>query len=58
MNPAKDIALSMAAQEAARRARAQYMREWRAKNKDREKASRERYWNRVAAKNAAAQKDN
>lgn len=35
----------------AREARKQYMKEWRAKNKDKVKATIERYWNKKAAKN-------
>ncbi|MFE4880728.1 hypothetical protein [Bacillus mycoides] len=35
---------------AAREAKNAYMREWRAKNKDKVKATQERYWQRQAKK--------
>ena len=40
-------------QELARQERNKYFREWRAKNKDRVKATNARYWARRAAKLAA-----
>lgn len=36
--------------EEAREARRQYYRDWRAKNRDRERANRFRYWERRAQK--------
>lgn len=41
--------------EAARRARNAYMREWQKKNPDKVRANTERYWMRVAARQAAAE---
>ena len=41
----------------AKEVQARYMREWRAKNKDRVRASNKRYWQR-RAKKEAAQKEN
>ena len=40
-------------QEMARQERNKYQREWRAKNKDRVKATNARYWERRAARLAA-----
>ena len=39
--------------EAARAARREYQRRWRAKNPDKVKAATERYWMRVAEREAA-----
>lgn len=38
--------------EAARRARNAYMREWTKKNPDKVRANKERYWERVAERQA------
>lgn len=39
--------------DSARQARNEYMRAWRAKNKEKEKATREAYWERKAREEAA-----
>lgn len=38
----------------ARRARAQYMRQWRAKNKDKVRRYQKNYWERVAKEQQGA----
>ena len=43
--------------EAARISRNNYMREWRAKNPDKVKASRDRYWERRAEREAKENAD-
>lgn len=48
MNASKTIALTEANRAAASKTRAEYMRQWRAKNKEREKATRQRYWTKKA----------
>lgn len=45
-----DFLLTAEQKEKARQARNQYAREWRAKNKDKVKASNARYWERQAQK--------
>lgn len=43
-------------EERAKQARREYMRQWRAKNPDKVKAIRERYWLRKAAEIEAAER--
>ena len=43
--------------EAARIARNKYMREWRAKNPDKVRATKERYWEKKAAQLNSDKKD-
>ena len=50
--------MSAIEQEKARQARNQYAREWRARNRDKVKASNERYWARKAVKSAEQEADN
>lgn len=40
--------------EEAKAARNAYLRQWRSKNKDKVKAAQDRYWERVAARQLAA----
>ena len=49
----------MSAEEAeqARKARNEYAREWRARNRDKVRANNERYWARKAAKAAEQESD-
>ena len=41
--------------EEAKAARNAYLRQWRAKNKDKVKAAQDRYWERVAARQCASE---
>lgn len=41
--------------EQAKEARRKYKREWNRKNRDKVKAAQDRYWNRIAAAQAAAE---
>jgi len=50
--------MSASVQEQIRQAKNKYAREWRARNRDKVKASNERYWARKAAKAAEQEADN